>query len=128
MRASEFAFEGATTPSISNLVSTIETLRNKTDQIRIDSLVNLVRKRPGSEMFNIDILVDAFEKNPTVKNLITDIKDDDSGVKYAYLKSLTADDSEIIAPNLGGNDSAGGSRSPEDTVKSMAKRATNKRL
>lgn len=127
MRANEFAFEGATTPSISNLVSTIETLRSKTDQIRVDSLVNLVRKRSGSEMFNIDILVDAFENNPTVKNLITDISDDDSGVKYAHLKSLTSDENDIIKHNIG-SDSPGGSRNPQDTVKSMAKRATNKRL
>lgn len=126
MRASEFAFEGATTPSISNLVSTIETLRDKTDQVRVDSLVNLVRKRPGSEMFNIDILVDAFENNPTVKNLITSITDDDSGVKYAHLKSLTADN-DIVEPEMGNND-LGGARNPQDTVKSMAKRATNKRL
>lgn len=126
MRAQEFAFEGATTPSISNLVSTVETLRNKTDQIRVDSLVNLVRKRPGSEMFNIDILVDAFENNPTVKNLITSITDDDSGVKYAHLKSLTSDD-DIIEPEMGDND-LGKARNPKDTVKSMAKRATSKRL
>jgi len=127
MRAREFAFEGATTPSISNLVSTIETLRDKTDQVRVDSLVNLVRKRPGSEMFNIDILVDAFENNPAVKNLITSITDDDSGVKYAHLKSLTSDNDDINEPEMGNND-LGGARNPQDTVKSMAKRATNKRL
>jgi len=128
MRAKEFAFEGATTPSIANLVSTLDNLRSKTDQIRVDSLVNLIRKRPGSEMFNIDLLVDAYKNNDTVKNLVRDITDDDSGVKYVHLKGLTDDDDELLPDRDLGSDGPGGSRNPQATVHAMAKRATNKRL
>lgn len=128
MRANEFAFEGAMTPSISNLVSTLENLRSKTDQVRVDSLVNLVRKRPGSEMFNIDILVDAFKDNNTVKNLIRNITDDDTGVKYVHLKGLTSDQDDLLPDQEIGGSGPGGSKSPRDTVKSMAKRAAGKRL
>lgn len=129
MRAREFAFEGATTPSISNLVSTLDNLRAKTDQIRVDSLVNLVRKRPGSEMFNIDLLADAYKNNEIVKNLVRDISDDESGVKYVHLKGLTDDDDELLPDKeIGGSDGPGGSKNPQATVHAMAKRATNKRL
>jgi hypothetical protein len=128
MRAKEFAFEGASTPSIANLVSTLDNLRSKTDQIRVDSLVNLVRKRPGSEMFNIDLLVDAYKNNEIVKNLVRDITDDDSGVKYVHLKGLTDDDDELLPDKEVGGDHPGGSHNPQATVKAMAKRASNKRL
>lgn len=128
MRAREFAFEGAANPSISNLVSTLDNLRAKTDQIRVDSLVNLVRKRPGSEMFNIDLLADAYKNNETIKNLVRDISDDDSGVKYVHLKGLTDDDDELLPDKEIGSNGPGGSKNPQATVQAMAKRATNKRL
>ena len=129
MRAREFAIEGDNTPSISNLVSTLDNLRSKTDQIRVDSLVNLVRKRPGSEMFNVDILADAFKNNHIVKNLIRDIGDDDTGVKYVHLKGLTSDEDELLPDReIGGSDGPGGSRNPQATVRAMAKRASNKRI
>ena len=126
MRAREFMFEGDLSPSISNLVSTLETLRDCTDQIRVDSLVNIMRKKPGSEMFNIDILSDAYEKNDVVKNMIRNITDDETGVKYVYLKSLTDDD---IMPNEepSADPDSIGSSNPELTVSSMAKRAIAKR-
>lgn len=129
MRAREFVTEGELTPSVVNLVSTLETLRNKTDQIRVDSLVNLVRRRPGSEMFNVDILADAYKDNDVVKNMIRRITDDDSGVKYVYLKGITDDDDSALPDEIDtGSDMPGGSRSPEKTVSSMAKRAAGKRL
>lgn len=115
------------TPSIANLVTVLDDLRSRTDQIRVDSLVNLVRRRPGSEMFNVDILSDAYEDNETVKNMINNITDDESGVKYVYLKSL--DSSDDILPNdvdSSDDDIEMGSH-PERTVSSMAKRATMRR-
>lgn len=129
MRAREFAFEGSNDLSISNLVSTLETLRSRTDQIRVDSLVNLVRKKPGSEMFNVDILSDIYKDNDVIKNMIRNIRDDDTGVKYVYLKGITDDDDQVLpdSPSIGG-DEAGGPRSPEQTVSGMAKRAISKRL
>lgn len=129
MRAREFVTEGELTPSVVNLVSTLETLRSKTDQIRVDSLVNLVRRRPGSEMFNVDILADAFKETEAVKNMIRRISDDDSGVKYVYLKGITDDDDSALPDTIDtSSDMPGGSRSPENTVSSMAKRAANKRI
>lgn len=127
MRASEFTIEGETTPSISNLISVLETLRDRTDQIRVDSLVNLVRKKPGSEMFNVDILANAFKDNQVVKNMIKNITDDDTGVKYVYLKGLV-DAMDDALPNGQEDDLPGGPRNPQNTVKSMAKRAATKRL
>jgi hypothetical protein len=128
MRANEFVIEGDISPSMSNLVSTLETLRSRTDQIRVDSLVNLVRKKPGSEMFNVDILSNAYKENPVIKKMIRNIRDDDTGVKYVYLKGLTANDDEALPdqPEIGG-DVAGGPRNPEQTVSAMAKRASAKR-
>jgi len=126
MRASEFMVEGDQSPSIANLVSTLETLRDRTDQIRVDSLVNIMRKKPGSEMFNVDILKDAYEDNDVIKNMIRNITDDETGVKYVYLKSLTDDDIMPNEPDSPSPDSIGSSN-PELTVSSMAKRAIAKR-
>ena len=129
MRAKEFAFEGAITPSIANLVTVLDDLRSRTDQIRVDSLVNLVRRRPGSEMFNVDILSDAYKDNETVKNMINNITDDEFGVKYVYLKSLDSSDDDDALPNdvnSSDDDIEMGSK-PERTVSSMAKRATMRR-
>ena len=116
------------TPSIANLVDTLDDLRSRTDQIRVDSLVNLVRKKPGSEMFNIDILADAYKDYDTVKNMIKNITNDDTGVKYVYLKNLyDTDDEELFPDQAQDNDLAGKPGSPERTVSTMAKRASRKR-
>lgn len=117
------------TPSIANLVTVLDDLRSRTDQIRVDSLVNLVRRRPGSEMFNVDILSDAYKDNETVKNMINNITDDEFGVKYVYLKSLDSSDDDDALPNdvnSSDDDIEMGSK-PERTVSSMAKRATMRR-
>lgn len=128
MRAREFAFEGALTPSIANLVDVLNDLRSRTDQIRVDSLVNLVRKKAGSEMFNIDILADAFDDNQTVKNMVKKIDDDDTGVKYVYLKNLYDGNSDQLFPDPDSNrDQPGEPNSPERTVAAMAKRASKNR-
>lgn len=127
MRAREFTFEGEFTPSATNLISVLETLRERTDQIRVDSLVNLVRKKPGSEMFNVDILADLVKDNSAVKNMIQNISDDDSGVKYVYLKGLV-DNIDDALPDDSVMDQPGGAHNPQATVKSMAKRAATKRI
>lgn len=127
MRAREFTFEGEFTPSATNLISVLETLRERTDQIRVDSLVNLVRKKPGSEMFNVDILADLVKDNSAVKNMIQNISDDDSGVKYVYLKGLV-DNIDDALPDDSAMDQPGGAHNPQATVKSMAKRAATKRI
>lgn len=123
MRAREFMFEDDTS-SNSNLVSTLSGLRAKTDQVRVDSLVNMVRKQPGSEMFNIDLLLTAVKEDPVIQNLVREIKPDDTGVKYVYLKQLSADDDEtgrsITTPP---DQATGGQANPQQTVATMAKRA-----
>ena len=125
MRAREFIAEDETSASILNLISTLESLRSTTDQIRVDSLVNLIRKKPGSEMFNVDILVDSYKNNDTVKNMVDDIKSDDTGVRYVYLKSLTNDEEAIDDLN---KDSHSSGNNATSTVSGMAKRAAKKRM
>lgn len=49
MRAREFVVEEEQS-STNNLISILSSLRAKTDQIRVDSLINMVRRQPGSEI------------------------------------------------------------------------------
>jgi hypothetical protein len=110
-----------------NLLTTLEFLRNRAHdthiqpRIRVDSLINLVQGA-GEQQFNLENLLDAYKNNPDVKNLIKDIKDDSSGVKYVYLEPF-ADDQET------GDlvDNSGPTTAPERTVDSMAKSALAKR-
>lgn len=112
----------------SNLASTLETLRNQSHDthdvpmVRVDSLINIVRELPGSEMFNVENLMDAYKSNETIKNLIKDIKDNKDGVKYVYLATFAdepGDSTLDAATNVVNN--------PEKTIDSMAKRAASKR-
>jgi len=111
-----------------NLLTTLEFLRNRAHdthiqpRIRVDSLINLVQGT-GEQQFNLENLLDAYKNNPTVKNLIKDIKDDPSGVKYVYLEPF-ADDVEQTQDAAG---SEGFKTAPERTVDSMAKSALAKR-
>ena len=110
-----------------NLLTTLEFLRNRAHdthiqpRIRVDSLINLVQGT-GEQQFNLENLLAAYKDNPDVKNLIKDIKDDSSGVKYVYLEPF-ADDEDMsgldsdVAPKT----------APERTVDSMAKSALAKR-
>lgn len=110
-----------------NLLTTLEFLRNRAHdthiqpRIRVDSLINLVQGA-GEQQFNLENLLAAYKNNPNVKNLIKDIKDDSTGVKYVYLEPF-ADDEEteeldaVSAPKT----------APERTVDSMAKSALAKR-
>lgn len=123
MRARDFIFEEETSSSNQNLVSVISSLRAKTDQIRVDSLVNMVRKQPGSEMFNIDLLLTAIKEDPAIQNLVKKISTDSSGVKYVYLKQLTSYDDEEVQSDSTSDVTATSPANPEKTVATMAKRA-----
>lgn len=110
-----------------NLLTTLEFLRNRAHdthiqpRIRVDSLINLVQGT-GEEQFNLENLLAAYKDNADVKNLIKDIKDDSSGVKYVYLQP-SASDAEI--DDL--DSDSGPKTAPERTVDSMAKSALAKR-
>jgi hypothetical protein len=113
-----------------NLANALETLRhqahNKHDvpMVRVDSLINIVRGMPGTEMYSVENLMDAYKSNETVKNLIKDIKDNKDGIKYAYLTTF-ADDPDTGDDQLA--TATGMSTDPEKTVNSMANRALSKR-
>jgi hypothetical protein len=66
--------------------------------------------------------LDAYKGNPDIKNLIKDIKDDSSGVKYVYLQPLQ-DDTDM--PVEIGQEIP--KTAPERTIDSMAKSALAKR-
>jgi hypothetical protein len=110
-----------------NLLTTLEFLRNRAHdthiqpRIRVDSLINLVQGT-GETQFNLENLLDAYKGNPDIKNLIKDIKDDSSGVKYVYLQPLQ-DDTDM--PVEIGQEIP--KTAPERTIDSMAKSALAKR-
>ena len=76
-------------------------------------------------MFNADALESARKSNEAVKNLVTDIKDDENGEKYVYLTPFS-DDEFSDTDELGSTDTAG-KTAPEKTVSSMASRALGNR-
>jgi len=93
-------------------------------KIRVDALIHLVRNEPGGEAFNAESLKSCQQNDESVKNLIANIKDDDSGVKYVYLNRedpMGADSDDVI----GGDEVT--KTAPEKTVSSMAKRAASSR-
>lgn len=123
------------------LISILEFLRNRSHdihvqpRIRADSLINLVQNS-GEHSFTLENLLDAYKNNPTVKNIIKDIKDVSVSqnsqdpnqpkvqiAKYVYIKprldveELPDVDSETETP-IG---------QPEKTVDAMAKSALAKR-
>ena len=138
MRATEFIVEDdydviedeADVRGDANLANALETLRNQSHDthdvpmIRVDSLINIVRNMPGTEMFTVENLMDAYKSNETIKNLIADIKDNKDGVKYAYLATF-ADDPESGDEVLG--KASPGVTNPANTIGMMAKRALSKR-
>lgn len=135
MRAWEFVFEEAGSSATNNLLDALVSVRDRfrdtgqDPKIRVDSLVGMVRGRPGSEMFNVDTLKDLYDKNTAVKNLVASISDDDSGNKYIYLKPTVSDldtiDTEI---DTGSNSSTpNGVDQSVSTVDKMAKRAAARR-
>lgn len=119
------------------LLTALEELRNRAHghsvpRVRVDALVNLIKRLPGGEMFNAEALENARKSNEAVKNLIADIKDDEvhdpaaggtSIVKYVYLTPFEDDpfsDSEAGSEKVG-------QTAPEKTVSGMANRALSKR-
>ena len=139
MRLREFikedsGFEGiiedeAETRGDAVLATALEELRNRAHghtvpKVRVDALVNLVKRLPGGEMFNAEALEAARKSNEAIKNLIADIKDDADGVKYVYL--TTFKDDEFGNDELGATGEVG-QTAPEKTVSSMATRALGKR-
>ena len=111
-----------------NLITALEFLRNRSHdshlvpKVRVDSLINMVKGTDQSE-FNLDSLLGAFKTNETVKSLIKDIKDDEHGVKYVYLKTFS-DDNADDSPTLASGSMAA---NPEKTVDAMAQRALKNR-
>jgi hypothetical protein len=107
-----------------NLVTALTFLRNKSrDQhlnpkVRVDSLINMV-KNTGADLFNLDSLTQAFKQNQSVKNLIKDIKDDEQGVKYVFLKTFSDDDVEEETAIAYGTQQD----NPDKVVSQMADRA-----
>lgn len=119
----------AETRGDSVLATALEELRNRAHghsvpKVRVDSLVNLVKRLPGGESFNADALESARKSNDTIKNLVTDIKDDENGVKYVYLATFS-DDGFGDESTPGAED--GAQTAPEKTVSSMANRALGNR-
>jgi hypothetical protein len=139
MRAKEFIVEAENTEKTdSNLLTVLDSLRNRymsadeeDPKIRVDSLINMVRSMPGSEMFNAGTLISAYDNDPALKNIVRAIKKDDSGVRYIYLKPNDGmGDQEFEEPDTsGGMDSELDTEKieAERTVDQMSKRALKKR-
>jgi len=126
MRLKEFITEGDGV-STNNLLYVLQALRSETDQIRVDNLIKMVRKQPGSEMFNVDLLQTAKTNDSRVKNIITDIKNNEDGVPYVYFKQYNDDTS--VVPNTADQSALNSvpTTSDQSTVTLMAKRARARR-
>ena len=139
MRAKEFIIENEQNTNVdSNLLMVLDSEKNRfaaADQsdpkIRLDSLINMVRSIPGSEMFNAGALISAYDNDPSLKNIIRDIKKDDSGVRYVYLKTDSdVEDAEIDDAEFDSNTDQEldtEKLAAERTVDQMSKRALKKR-
>jgi hypothetical protein len=88
-------------------------------KIRVDALVELVKSQPGGEAFDLDALMYAKKNNEIVQNLIGDIKDNDEGIKYVFIKPVESVDE---MPETG-DEAEAIKTTPEKTVSKMAKRA-----
>lgn len=128
MRAKEFMeAEDKNSAASLNLLNTLTSLRNETDQIRLDSLIDMVRRQPGSEFFNFDMLQNAIKDDDRVKEIVSGIGSDDTGVKHLTFVPLTTIDSPDTDMNTdSGVDKPNSSIDPRKTVKMMAKRASAK--
>ena len=123
----EILEDEALDPAIMDLMGILETMRNRAHdthsvpRVRADALINLVQR--DHPQFNLDTLEKALSNNETLKELIKDIKDDATGVKYIYLAPFADDDEEMAA--IG--DMNAPRTPPERTGDSMAKSALAKR-
>jgi hypothetical protein len=111
-----------------DLITTLEFLRNQSagkhlvPRVRVDSLINMINMHSDSETFSNSGLMNAFKTNEVVKNLIADIKDDEStGIKYVYLKPTDGEDPDQMDGSTG--DAEAVKSEPEKVVSSMANKA-----
>jgi len=111
-----------------DLITTLEFLRNQSagkhlvPRVRVDSLINMINMHNGNETFSNPSLMNAFKSNEVVKNLIADIKDDEStGIKYVYLQPTDQDDPDQMDSSAGGATAV--KTEPEKVVSSMANKA-----
>lgn len=91
-------------------------------KISVEALINLVKMKPGGEAFTLEELKKVHQNSDMIKNMIASIKDDDSGVKYVFIRPVDSDmdvDSDSDAEAV--------KTPPEKTVSSMANRALGKR-
>lgn len=124
MRAREFMEAEDNSASDYNLINTLTSLRNETDQIRLDSLIDMIRRQPGSEFFNFDILKTAIKDDDRIKNIVSGVHSDDTGVKYLHFVPMTTIDSPDADFSTDQPADDGGARKdPAKTVAMMAKRA-----
>jgi hypothetical protein len=111
-----------------DLITTLEFLRNQSagkhlvPRVRVDSLINMINMHNGNETFSNPSLMNAFKSNEVVKNLIADIKDDEStGIKYVYLQPTESDDPDQIDGSADGATAV--KTEPEKVVSNMANKA-----
>lgn len=104
------------------LINTLREIQYSSDhaqvpKISVEALINLVRQQPGAEAFTLETLIKAKQNNETVKNIVANIKDDDNGIKYVFIKPVDSD------ADIPGEDGEMVKTAPEKTVSSMANRA-----
>lgn len=130
MRLTEFADsdiieDEAEARGDTDLITTLQFLKAQSagkhlvPRVRVDSLINMINMHSDGAGFSNSALLDAFKTNDVVKNLIADIKDDEStGIKYVYLTSDDAAEDEMGTGGQGGVQSE-----PEKIVGKMATKA-----
>jgi hypothetical protein len=119
---SHFVEDDANHEVNSALADTLRELQFSSDhaavpKISVEALIDLVRRNPGAEAFNLDALMNAKKNNEAIKNMVADIKDDDNGTKYVFINPVNGD------ADLPADDAAAVQTQPEKTVSSMANRA-----
>lgn len=124
---SDFVEDDADHAANDALINTLREIQYSSDhaavpKISVEALINLVRQQPGAEAFNLDTLVNARKNNDTVKNIVTDIKDDDQGTKYVFINPA-----EPAMTGAVGGEGEVGQTQPEKTVSAMANRALSSR-
>lgn len=116
-------------------IDVLISLINQTDQIRVDSLIKIMRRQPGAEYFNFDTLKNLIDNDSQIKNMVSGIESDDFNVKYLKFKSLPTIDGPDIKNNTGQSKDKNAdtdtnsdtvSKKPKQIVKKMAKRAAMK--
>ena len=123
---SEFVEDDADHAANAVLADTLREIQFSSDhakvpKISVESLINLVRTKPGAEAFTLDTLEKSRKNDDTVKNIIDDIKDDENGIKYVFINPVNSD------ADVPGPDGDVVQTAPEKTVASMASKALDKR-